>query len=420
MRKNNDTSSAEEYKVMYIDMAYTLKMVQDRQLEQELASRQSGGYFKHVWGVHPMADVPENRMLKYEGFKPLVAKFSESQTIVEGLSAYYSGLKKIFPLNFLVSQIRFTTYLIKLINREKISIVLATDPYYSGLMGLLLKLFTRARLVIWVVANNDDIYKATGIPAMPRLFKWRWVEKIVERIVFRSADLVAGGNQNNLEFALRNGAIEKRSTVFPVGKLIHTQHLQEPYLREIDQFFETVKAENYFVYIGRLTEVKHPDDVIRAFALIQQSLPESVLLMAGDGPMMDGLEILSKEQKIEKKIHFLGNVSQHRLANLLARCSVVLSPLTGRSLVESALAGLPIVAYDRDWQVDFVEKNGSGIIVPFRNWKKMAEAAIRIIKDPDEKFRMSLASRKAGLEIADTQKLFEHEWEEFDKLLQIK
>lgn len=417
MRTNKDFSTTQEHKVMYIDMAYTLKMVQDRQLDQELASRQSGGYFKHVWGVHPMADVPENRRLLYEGFKPMVVKFSETQTIIEGLSGYYNGLRKIFPLNFLVSQIRFTSYLISIIRKEKISIVLSTDPYYSGLVGLIIKIFTRARLVIWVVANNDDTYKATGIPAMPRLFKWRWVEKIIEKIVFRNADLVAGGNQNNLEFALRNGARLKKSTVFPVGKLIHTQHLQEPSSRNSDEIFERIKAEHFFIYIGRLTEVKHPDDVIRAFTTIHEAIPDSVLLMAGEGPLMEALQTLAVEQKIAGSVYFLGNLSQQRLADVLPKCSLVLSPLTGRSLVESSLAGLPIVAYDRDWQVDFVEKNGSGIIVPFRDWQQMGEAAIYIIKHPEEREKMESASRKAGLEIADVKKLYEHEWKEFDKLL---
>ena len=89
-------------RVLYIDMAYTLKMVKERELEQEFASRDCGGYFEHVWGVHPIADVPENRKLTYDGFKVLQVEFSSNQTIIEGSSAYYSLLRYVFPLNFIV------------------------------------------------------------------------------------------------------------------------------------------------------------------------------------------------------------------------------------------------------------------------------------------------------------------------------
>ncbi len=404
-------------RILYIDMAYTLKMVKERELEQEFSSRDCGGYFEHVWGVHPIADVPEKRKLNYEGFKLFQVEFSNNQTVIEGSSAYYSFLKYIFPLNFLVSQIRFIVYLISLVRRENISIVMCSDPYFSGLIGLMIKLFTPARLVIWVVANYDDIYKATGTPALPRIFRWRWVEKIVGRIVFRRTDLVAGGNQNNLEFALNNGARPNKTTVFPVGKLIHRQHQLEPGLRDGDELFSTSKATYHFIYVGRLADLKHPDDVLRAFGEIDKHAPNCALIMAGDGPMRADLEKMALEMNIHDKVHFLGNIDQMRLANILAGCFAVLSPLTGRSLIEGALAGLPIVAYDRDWQLDFITRTGAGVIVPFRDWQKMAETAVHLIHNPEEARRIGESSRRAGLEACDTERLYAHERNEFAKLI---
>lgn len=420
MIKSADKNTETHPRILYIDMAYTINMVEARNLHQEMDSRDSAGYFEHVWGVHPMADVPEGRTLKYEGFKPKIVQFSLNQTIIEGESAYYSFLKFIFPLNFLVSQIRFTVYLIRLVKKEKISVILSSDPCYSGLMGWVIKCFTKAKLVIWVVANYDEIYKATGNLAMPRLFKKRWVEKRVIKFIFKRADLIAGGNHNNYEYALNNGANPEKSTVFPVGKLIHRQHLLEPSLRNNDVVFEGKAIKYYFIYVGRLTEVKHPDDVIKAFSEIHKAIPDSAVILAGDGPMNDDLGLLAGELQISDRVIFLGNIDQMRLANILAKCFAVLSPLTGRSLIESSLAGLPIVAYDRDWQVDFVEKNNAGFIVPFRDWKKMAEAAIALVHHPEKAGEMAKASRKAGLDAADIDKLYEHEHKEFDKILKRK
>ena len=91
-------------RALFLDMAYTLKLCKERELEQEFASRSCGGYFGHVWGVHPIADIPEKRKLNYDGFKLSVVEFSRDQTIIEGLSAYFSVLKYCFPLNFFVKK----------------------------------------------------------------------------------------------------------------------------------------------------------------------------------------------------------------------------------------------------------------------------------------------------------------------------
>lgn len=404
-------------RLLYIDMAYTLKMVAERGLEQEFQSRDCGGYFDHVWGVHPLADIPENKKPDYKGFKLSPVEFSNNQTVIEGSSVYYSFLRFFFPLNFIVSQIRFVIYLIRLVRKEKISIVFSTDPYFSGLIGLMVKWFTKAKLVIWVVGNNDEIYEATGKIANPRLFRKRWIEKIVERRVFRGADLVAGSSQNNLEFALNNGAKLEKSTIFTNGKLIKGEHLVEPGSRDKDELFSTSKALYHFVYIARLIDIKHPDDVLQAFAVICQAESDSALIIAGDGPMKADLENMASELGINNKVHFLGNISQMRLANVLAGCFAVLSPSTSRSLLEASLAGLPIVAYDRDWQPEFIAKSGAGVIVPFRDWKKMAEAAIQFIRHPDETKQMAEASRRAGLDACDVEKIYGHERREFDKLL---
>jgi glycosyltransferase involved in cell wall biosynthesis len=414
---NNITIVAESPTVMYIDMAYTIKNVRERALDQELSSRDCGGFFKHVWGVHPIADIPEKRTLTYEGFKVSEVQFSDNQTLIEGVSAYYGFLKKIYPINFLLSQIRFISFLVALVKKKDISIIVSTDPHFSGLIGLFCKLFTNAKLVIWVVANNDDIFKATGLIANPRLFRKRWVEKIIEQIVFRNSDLVAGGNQDNLEFALNNGAKKNKSTVFPIGKLIHKQHQLDPKLRNIDDLFKTSKAKYHFIYVGRLTEIKFPDDVINAFAYICRKEPDCALIIAGDGPMRKELEAIAIKLQIQAPIYFTGNINQVKLANILGSCFAALSPLTGRSLVEASLAALPIVAYDRDWQLDFVTKSGNGLVVPFRDWKKMAEAALHLIDCPEDTKRYSEASRCIGLTFCDTEKIYLHEKIEFNRLL---
>jgi glycosyltransferase involved in cell wall biosynthesis len=417
MFDNRRVYSGQKPRILYIDMAYTLKMCRERDLEQMFASRECGGYFDHVWAVHPIADIAEKRSVELDGFKLSISEFSKDQTIIEGVSAYYLVLKHFFPINFLISQIRFAAYLVGLVKREHISIVYCTDPYFGGLMGLLLKLLTGTSLVIWVIANFDILYKDTGALAFPRIFRWRWVEKIVENIVFRLADLVAAGSPDILKAILNNGATPKKTVYFPIGRIIYRQHMIEPGLRECDEFFITSQAEHHFIYVGRLLALKRTDDVLRAFSLINQNVSNCALILAGDGPMRADLEKLAHELGISDKVHFLGYISQKRLAKLLARCTIYLSPLTGGALLEAALASLPIVAYDIDWPVEFLRKDDAGVIVPFGDWHKMGEEAVQLLRHPEEAIRMGGAARRNGLEACDLEKIYGYERSEFDKLL---
>jgi glycosyltransferase involved in cell wall biosynthesis len=401
---------------MYLDMAYTLRTARERDLSQEFLSRDCGGFFEHVWGVHPIADVPHDAPLSFSGFRPHVVAFSPNQTIIEGVSGYYAALRGLYPVNFVVSQIRFLLYLAALIKRERISVVVSTDPYLCGLYGLFLKYLTKTPLVIWVLANYADVADSTGKAIMPRLFRTRWIERQIERIVFKCADLVAGGNRDNLEFALRNGANANRSTVFPVGKTIHLSHRIDPKLRVVDPVVPRTGGK-VFVYVGRLLETKFPDDVIRAFSAIRGQHADATLVMVGDGPMREVLETLAAELGLGDSVWFTGNVHQQRLSEILAGCYAALSPLTGRALIEVALAGLPVIVYDRDWQKEFVDRSNGGRVVPFRNWQEMGNTAADLAADPDAARVLGQNVRRAALEMCDLSDLYRHEQQVYLTLL---
>src|SRR6185503_9706230 len=110
-------------------------------------------------------------------------------------------------LNFAASQWKLLRQLRRMILEEDLSVIYATDAYYSGLFGLILKRMTGQPLVVAVFANQDALYEATGALAMPRLLPFRFLEQWVARQVLSRADLVVAGNRNNLDFAVANGAL---------------------------------------------------------------------------------------------------------------------------------------------------------------------------------------------------------------------
>src|SRR5947208_12743681 len=110
----------------------------------------------------------------------------------------------------MLSQMDLFLRLAGLIRRERISVIRTGSPLYIGLFAWGLSRVTGIPFVIRVGANHDKYFQTTGQPLEPRLMRSRRIEKLVERFVLRRADLVAGANQDNLDFALANGARPER------------------------------------------------------------------------------------------------------------------------------------------------------------------------------------------------------------------
>ncbi|HEX8639927.1 MAG TPA: glycosyltransferase [Allosphingosinicella sp.] len=402
-----------ERSLLYIDMAYTVEMVRQKRHFQFFEMRHAGGYFTRVWGVHPLADAAGKRSRTIE-----IIPFSERQTAVEGVAEMLKLPRWFLPMNFVFSQAKLIRLLRRLIERERISMISATDAYYAGLLGLILKRLTGRPLAVGVYANQDELYAATGALAMPRLLPFRWLERRVARLVLSRADLVIAGNRNNLQFALTNGA-RGATAVIPVAKNAEPLHQRSPEERPRPRTFDRLGIAHgtpAMLFVGRLLALKHPDEAVRAMAAVVARRPDAIGLVAGSGPMQGELETLARQLGAAASIHFLGHIDQEELSRLIPHC-ITLSPLTGMALVECGLGGSPLVAFDRDWQAEFVEDGVNGFVVPFLDDQAMADRALRLIEDPALRARMAAASRRRALDFADPERIHALERQAYEALI---
>jgi glycosyltransferase involved in cell wall biosynthesis len=98
--------------------------------------------------------------------------------------------------------------------------------------------------------------------------------------------------------------------------------------------------------------------------------------------------------------------------------AAVVSPITGRSLSEAALAGVPIAAYDIDWQRDLIETGVTGELVPFRSVEGLADSVEKFLTGPDYARRMGRGLRERALDMLDHERLDEHERQQYSALLE--
>lgn len=404
-------------RLIYLDTAYTLRIVREKQHEDYWLARHNAGYFSRVWGVHPMADVADGPKTSPKR----IQRFSARQISLEWLSRPWRLPKGLMPLEFIAGQVQLLRTLVAHARRWPVDAVFSNDPLYCGLLGHRLARRLGVPFVVFVPAHYDELWEHARVLGSPRLLRFRKVEQAVMRYVFSRADMVVAVADSVDAMARRYGARPEAIARLAHGKYLSTVHLQEPAERpQAGPVFRRLgvpEASEYLIYVGRMTAVKHPEDALRAMAEVLRERPDAVGIMAGDGDMRASLMAEASALGLDDRIIFPGAVDQPSLAAILPHC-VALSPLTGMALIEVALAGAPVVAYDRDWQAEFVRDGETGFVVPYGDVAALAGGARKILSSPDLRRRMAERQREKGVAFVDVEGNRLKEWAAWDALFQ--
>lgn len=151
------------------------------------------------------------------------------------------------------------------------------------------------------------------------------------------------------------------------------------------RFRERVPLRPLFLSNRNLERHYGVDRVLRAFAIIQQRIPEATLTVAGDGSQRRSLEELAQQLNLTNTT-FLGQVKPGAIAEVYDAADIYLNgseidnqPL---SILEAFSCGLPIVTTDAGGIPDMVRHGETGILVPCGDYSQMAEQAIALLNNP--------------------------------------
>ena len=163
--------------------------------------------------------------------------------------------------------------------------------------------------------------------------------------------------------------------------------LQEEKLKVICNFVDPVKLEqlkntevstdreNFYVYVGRLSEEKGVATLLKA----AKDLPYK-LKMVGGGPLYDGLvSTYSDCQNIE----FLGHQSAENVASILSKAKFLVLPSecyenNPLSVIEALCAGIPIAGANVGGIPELIDKK-SGVVFESRNVKDLSRAITEVM-----------------------------------------
>ena len=143
--------------------------------------------------------------------------------------------------------------------------------------------------------------------------------------------------------------------------------------------------------VGRLADIKNHAMLINAFKIVQEKLPESRLLLVGEGPCENDLKKLAYELGLSEFVIFTGNRSD--ISEILNLFDIfVLSSLmegTSLSLLEAMASGVPPVVTNVGGNPNVVRNNYHGYVVEPNDYRNMSNKIVNILMD--EELRKSFA-----------------------------
>jgi N-acetyl-alpha-D-glucosaminyl L-malate synthase BshA len=146
--------------------------------------------------------------------------------------------------------------------------------------------------------------------------------------------------------------------------------------------------------------VKRPLDVVRIFARIAQQRP-AVLVLAGDGPERAHVEAEAHLLGVQRAVAFPGAVRE--LQPLLRASDLFLLPSTSESFglaaLEAMSCGVPVIASLTGGLPEVVGPGEGGLLFPVGHVDAMADAALRLLGDPDEHARLSRGARERAVRL---------------------
>lgn len=145
-------------------------------------------------------------------------------------------------------------------------------------------------------------------------------------------------------------------------------------------------------YIGRIKRYKSVDHLIKAFAIVNKTMPDAKLVIIGDGDNLNDLKKLADRLRLGKSVEFKGFVDKEDKVKTLQKCHVVVNPSVkegwGLTIIESNACGVPTVAADVPGLRDSVKDGKTGLLYPYGDIEKCAGYILKFLTD--EPFRTEI------------------------------
>lgn len=375
---------------------------EERELLFWLTQNEEGGYFDHVYTIHPFEPTSQTVQL------------SDRSTFIEYGTERYSRLKELefkYTRGALILW-DFFHLLVNLVRKENINIIRSNHPFINGLIVLICSKLTNTPSCVSIRADFD-LTRTHGRRYYPTVLGSQRLARRVETFTLSHASRVIATNESRARYGIKHGANPGKIKLIPFE--IDNSKFPQPnptLKKELG-----IEGKKVISFVGRLVSYNYVADVIQIASKVCRQRKDAIFLIVGGGEERKSLEELTHNLGLDDSVRFLGMQVWQKAMQIRLISDVSLCLVAGNSLVEAAIAATPLVSYDVDWHYELVKNGETGFLLPEGDVDGVAEAIIRLVDDPELAKRMGQNARKLATERHSIEKVRQIKIDFYEELM---
>jgi len=316
-------------------------------------------------------------------------------------SNFFSFSRRIFSfLHFSIKAVWQT------IREKKVDLVFATStPLTVAIPGIVGKKWHRCPMVFEVRDLWPEVPIAIGALKNPISI---FLAKKLELLAYQNAKRIVALSPGMAHGVMKSGYPENKIEIIPNCCDVEVFRFQGNFENEFFADYPEYKNKKIILYAGTMGMVNGVDYLVDIAKEMYALDKDIYFLIFGDGRERDKVkEKADKDGVLNKNLWVFPPVSKPYLSHILNAATVSISLVvdipemwnnSANKFFDSLAAGCPIVVNYRGWQADFINKTGTGLVIPAKNPSSAAKNIFEFITDSEKLFN----ARQAAMRSADT------------------
>jgi glycosyltransferase involved in cell wall biosynthesis len=316
---------------------------------------------------------------------------------------------------WVIAQLMFFAKGWYILKRNKIDLIYTWDVDSAPAAWFLSRLFK----IPWVAR-----YLGLGVPIYSQTNEVLWRIRFWQQVLAYKlpADLIIMTDDGTFgDIVLQKLGVERNKIRFWMNGVDKDLFC---YIPPTDLAKEELKIDSKYTIlaISRLDTSKRVDRIISAMPNIISELPNTVLIVVGDGPERNNLENLAKKLGVERNVMFVGSVPHERTILYYSAADLFVTMYDysnlGNPLLEAMLAGKCCVALDVGGTSKVMKHLETGYLININHLDSLSEVLIDLLKNQQLREYLGVNARNWALHNLESwAERLEKELREIDSLL---